>query len=84
MDVTGDSSHYVDLTSEDWKAVVTSMMHHLRRTLGSHIDTFEELSTLLAEIEACLNYRTLCALSDDPFNPTHLSPGHFLFGEPLT
>jgi len=26
----------------------------------------------------------LCALSDDPFNPTYLSPGHFLIAEPLT
>jgi len=26
----------------------------------------------------------LFALSDDPFNPTYLSPGHFLIGEPLT
>jgi len=26
----------------------------------------------------------LCALSDNPFNPTYLSPGHFLIGEPLT
>jgi hypothetical protein len=26
----------------------------------------------------------MCALTDDPFNPTYLSPGHFLIGEPLT
>jgi hypothetical protein len=67
-----------------WEAAVKSMKHHLRRTLGSHIATYEELCTLLAEIEACLNSRPLCALSSDPFNPTHLSPGHFLIGEPLT
>jgi len=60
------------------------MKYHLRRILGAHVDTYEELCTLLAEIEACLNFRPLCALSDDPFNPTYLSPGHFLIGEPLT
>jgi hypothetical protein len=61
-----------------WEAAVKSMKYQLRRTLGSHIATFEELSTLLAEIAVCLNSRALCALSDDPFNPTYLSPGHFL------
>ena len=67
-----------------WEAVVKSMKHHLRRTLGSHIATYKELGTLLAEIEAYQNSRPLCALSSDPFNPTYLSPGHFLIGEPLT
>ena len=67
-----------------WEAAVKSMKYHLRRTLGSHIATYEELCTLLSEIEACLNSRPLCALSDDPSNPTYLSPGHFLIGEPLT
>jgi len=66
-----------------WEAAVKSMKHHLRRTLGSHIATYEELCTLLTEIEACLYSRPLCALSSDPFNPTYLSPGHFLIGEPL-
>jgi len=60
------------------------MKHHLRRTLGAQIATYEELCTLLTEIEACLNSTTLCALSDEPFNPTYLSPGHFLIGEPIT
>jgi len=60
------------------------MKCHLRRTLGSQFATYEELCTLLAEIEACLKSRTLCALSDDLFNPIYLSPGHFLIGEPLT
>jgi len=67
-----------------WEAAVKSMKYHLRRTLGSQTATYEELCTFLAEIEACLNSRQLCALSDDPFNPTYLSLGHFLIGEPLT
>ena len=60
------------------------MKYHLRRTLGSQVATYEELCTLRSEIVAGLNSGTLCALPDDPFNPTYLSPGHFLIGEPLT
>jgi hypothetical protein len=40
--------------------------------------------TLLTEIEACLNFRPICALSNDPHESTYLSPGHFLIGQPLT
>jgi hypothetical protein len=67
-----------------WEAAVKSVKNHLRRTLGAHVATYEELCTLLAELEACLNSRPLCALANDPLNPTYLSPGHFLIGEPLT
>jgi hypothetical protein len=67
-----------------WEAAVKTMKHHLRRTLGAQIATYEELCTLLAEIESCLNSRPLCALSNDPYGSTYLSPGHFLIGEPLT
>jgi hypothetical protein len=60
------------------------MKNYLQRTLGAHIATYEELCALLAEIEACLNSRPLCALSNDHLNPKYLSPEHFLVGEPLT
>ena len=66
-----------------WEAAVQSMKYHLRRTLGAQIATYEELGTLLVEIEACLNSRPLCTLPNDP-HTSHLSPGHFLIGEPLT
>jgi len=68
------------LTSErcDWKFIPPHAPHFggfweaaVKSMLGSHIATLDELSTLLAEIEACLNSIPLCALSDDPFNPTY-------------
>jgi transposase InsO family protein len=37
-----------------WEAAVKSMKYHLRRTVGTQIATYEELGTLLSEIEACL------------------------------
>jgi hypothetical protein len=67
-----------------WEAAVKSMKFHLRRTLASHLATYEELYTLLTEIEACLNSRPLCSLSSDPHGSTYLSPGHFLICQPLT
>jgi len=54
-----------------WEAALKSMKYHLPRILGAMLATNEELCTLLAEIEACLNSRHLFALSDDPFNQTY-------------
>jgi hypothetical protein len=41
------------------------------------------MSTLLSQIEACLNSRPLSVLSSDPAEAVPLTPGHFLVGEPL-
>jgi len=59
------------------------MKYHLRRVMGESILTYEEVTTLLTQIEACLNSRPVCALSDDPKDHTILTPGHFLIGAPL-
>lgn len=60
-----------------------SVKHHLRRVIGDITLTFEEMSTLLAQVEACLNSRPLQALSDDPTDLNALTPGHFLIEEPI-
>ena len=67
-----------------WEAAVKSVKFHLRRTIGDLNLTFEDLNTLLIQIEAVLNSRPLTPLSDDPENLSALTPGHFLIGEPLT
>ncbi|XP_065370933.1 uncharacterized protein LOC135963086 [Calliphora vicina] len=65
-----------------WEAGVKSTKHHLRRIMKDRILTYEELSTLLAQIESCLNSRPLCPLSTDPTDADVLTPAHFLIGEP--
>ncbi|XP_071576355.1 uncharacterized protein [Temnothorax nylanderi] len=67
-----------------WEAGVKSVKHHLRRVLGTHTLTFEEFTTLLYRIEACLNSRPIGPLKDtlDDYEP--LTPGHFLIGSAIT
>jgi len=39
---------------------------------------------LITQVEAYLNSRPLIALSNEPNDPSYVSPGHFLIGAPLT
>lgn len=66
-----------------WEAVVKSLKFHVRRTVCDAVLTYEESSTLLAQIEAILNSRPLEPLSDDPEDAAALTPGHFLIGTAL-
>ena len=61
-----------------------SVKHHLRRVVGAHTLTFEEFTTLLCNVEACLNSRPLAPLHDTVEDYEPLTPGHFLIGSALT
>jgi len=60
------------------------ILHHLKRVMGNALFTFEELSTILAQIEACLNSRLLSPLSADPTDLQSFTPAHFLVRESMT
>ncbi|XP_055920572.1 uncharacterized protein LOC129952140 [Eupeodes corollae] len=66
-----------------WEAAVKSDKNHLLRTVGDAFLTFEELSSIVADIEAILNSRPMYAMSSDPSDEQVLTPGHFLIGGPM-
>lgn len=66
-----------------WEAGIKSAKHHLLRAVGERALTFEELTTVFCKIEAVMNSRPLCPLSDNPNEFDVLTPGHFLVGQSL-
>lgn len=56
----------------------------MKRIVGNALLTFEELTTILIQVEACLNSRPICQLPSTLLDLQPLTPGHFLIGEPLT
>ena len=66
-----------------WEDRVKLMKFHLRRVAGNAKLIFEEFYTPLFQVEAVLNSRTLCPLSNDPDNLQVLNPVHFLVSTSL-
>ncbi|KAL0883918.1 hypothetical protein ABMA27_015986 [Loxostege sticticalis] len=77
---TPTASHF----GGNYEANIKSLKSHLYRIIGEQILSFEELSTVLAQVEAVMNSRPLCrTLSSDPSEPLALTPAHFLTLTPL-
>ncbi|GBL82729.1 hypothetical protein AVEN_209998-1 [Araneus ventricosus] len=59
------------------------MKFHLRRAIGAQILIYEEFSTFLVQIEACLNSRSLVPVSSYPDDLSVITPANFLIGSTL-
>jgi hypothetical protein len=71
--IPANAPHFIGLC----EAAVKSTKFHLNRTVGNSSLTFEEMTTLLTQIESCLNSRPLTKLYDDPTDPSCLTPAYF-------
>lgn len=66
-----------------WEAGVKSVKYHLKRITHEANLNYEQLYTLLTQIEAILNSRPICPLSTDPNDLQSLTPGHFIIGDAM-
>ncbi|XP_055591123.1 uncharacterized protein LOC129743175 [Uranotaenia lowii] len=67
-----------------WEAAVKVAKKHLFRQLGPTKQSFEDMATVLAEIESIMNSRPLLPITDDPEDLDILTPSHFLIGTTAT
>ncbi len=66
-----------------WEATVKSVKRHLFRAVPSYVFFHSEFTSLLIQIEGCLNSRSLVSLSSGADYTDVLTPAHFLIGQPL-
>lgn len=67
-----------------WEAAVKSVKTHLTRVIGKTSLSYEEMYTMLVQIEGILNSRPLTPISSDPKDLAFLTPFHFLTGDTAT
>ena len=66
-----------------WESAVKSMKYHLKHITANIRLIFEEYSTVLTQVDVCLNSRPLIYIPCDSDGVEMLTPAHFPIGRPL-
>ena len=66
-----------------WERYCRMLKRPLKVVLGKALLTFQELETVLTDIEAQVNSRPITYVGDDVRDGMHLTPAHLLIGRPL-
>ena len=66
-----------------WESAVKSSKRLISNAIGKNTFTLEEFYTVVKEVEAIINSRPLCPVSNDPNYVDILTAGHFIIGKPL-
>lgn len=66
-----------------WEAAVKAFKHHFKRIVGNFTPAWDEMRTIVCQIEACLNSRPVTPTMDMAYEEPALTPGHFLIGRSL-
>ena len=67
-----------------WERMVRSVKTCLRKVLGKSCLKYEEIETILIEVEAVVNSRPITFTHTSSEEPVPLTPSHFLIGQRLT
>ena len=67
-----------------WERLVALVKSSLRKAFGRSKPTFEEMRTIVAEVEAILNDRPLTKVSSSVGDLDALTPSHLMYGRRLT
>ncbi|XP_053964104.1 uncharacterized protein LOC128867038 [Anastrepha ludens] len=67
-----------------WESAVKQAKHYLRRAVGVHILTFDELYTICCQTEAMINSRPPMPMSSSPDDLRPLTPAHLIIGRSLS
>lgn len=66
-----------------WERMVKSVKDLLYKAIKIKMLTLDKFTTFLTEVEAILNSKPLCSISDDVDSIEALTPAHFLLGRQL-